>query len=519
MSSDFPEPWFDSSEQRARADLWSIYREHFDEAWSRTITVARSHPAFGRILEGVPESELDRQRQAAWTGLVAGFEKDDWQAYEAFLRMQARIYAELGLGLAAWYHIGQALGDALSPHLIARFLGDPARLGAAGRALRHFLDRVVALMAGEYFEEKRRALAQSELTLLSALDSIADAVIATDLELRVTLMNPAAERLTGWTLSEARGRRIVDLYPLLHAETGAPLPRPAEVALRTGAAAHFPERSLILSRGGGRAPIAGTVSPMRDSGGTVHGTVQVIRDITEERARDAATAAAARALAASERQLRALAGRLEAAREEERTHIAREIHDELGQRLTALKMDIGWLRRKLAAPAAPKVIHRRLAAMSELVDSTVTCVRHLATELRPAVLDDLGLREAAEWLGRTFQERSGIAIEIDSSGWPEEEHPEIATALFRCLQELLTNVVRHANAKRVTARLHQRDGRAVLSVTDDGRGITAEECAGQASLGLLGIRERAAALDGTFDIRPRAEGGTVATVTLPVGAP
>lgn len=518
MKSEPTKPWFGPAERLAAADLWSVYREHFDEAWRCTLTVARTHPEFRRILRGLPEGELDRQQQASRAALIAGFEQNHWQPYEDFLRMQARVYAELGLEFEAWYRIAQPIGDAIAPHILARFQREPERLVAVGKALHHFLGRVVALMVSVFFEEKRRALAQRELTLHNALDSIADAVIATDLELRVTLMNPAAERIAGWRLAEASGRRIADLYELLDAQTDAPLPCPAELALRTRTVAHLSEHSTIVARGGRRTPVAGSVSVMRDVAGIVRGTVHVFRDITEQRAREAAAVEAAKALASSERQLRALAGRLQAAREEERTRISREIHDELGQRLTALKMDIGWVTRKLTEPDIQPAL-QRLDAMSELVDSTVKCVRHLATELRPPVLDDLGLKEAVEWLGHTCHERAGISVHIDASGWPDEEHPDVATALFRCLQELLTNVVRHARAAHVTATLRQRDGHAVLCVTDDGRGISAEQRAGQGALGLVGVRERAAALGGTFEIRARPEGGTVATVTLPVGAP
>jgi signal transduction histidine kinase len=221
------------------------------------------------------------------------------------------------------------------------------------------------------------------------------------------------------------------------------------------------------------------------------------------------------ALFASEKQLRALAGRLESAREDERKRISREIHDQLGQQLTSLKLDIGWLSRRRPRTPDTEDVGERLGAISSLLDATVTTVRRLATELRPGVLDDLGLDDALDWQGRDFAQRSGIAVTLETSEAAAPVGDDQATTLFRCFQEILTNVVRHANARNVTARLVREDGFISLAVTDDGRGITPEEATKMSSLGLVGMRERAMLLGGTFQIAGKPAEGTTVTIRLP----
>lgn len=226
-----------------------------------------------------------------------------------------------------------------------------------------------------------------------------------------------------------------------------------------------------------------------------------------------------KALRRSERQLRALTARLQRTREEERTAVAREIHDELGQRLTSLKLDIGWLQRRTGDPGARDAVEARLREMGALVDATLQTVRNLATQLRPGVLDHLGLEAALEWQARDFGVRTGVETHIELPQAPLPLDGEQATALFRCFQELLTNVARHAGATRVRARLWREGGELLLRVEDDGRGITPEEAEGTGSLGLLGLRERAALLGGTLEFEPVPGRGTVARVRLPLARP
>lgn len=226
-----------------------------------------------------------------------------------------------------------------------------------------------------------------------------------------------------------------------------------------------------------------------------------------------------RELRASHDQLRNLSAHLEVVREEERARIAREIHDELGQLLTVMKMDIALLGKKLSslyAGSRSEETENDLKSMSELVDTTIKSVRRIATELRPEILDELGLKEAIEWEAQVFQTRTRIKCvfisEIDDINLDRER----STAVFRILQETLTNVARHAEATQVNLNLRQSDGNLVLRVSDNGRGITAQEATGTKSLGLLGMRERALLFGGEVIIEGESGKGTTVTVRLPI---
>ncbi|MBI4810792.1 MAG: sensor histidine kinase [Ignavibacteriales bacterium] len=221
----------------------------------------------------------------------------------------------------------------------------------------------------------------------------------------------------------------------------------------------------------------------------------------------------------SHKKLRQLAAHLQSVREEERARIAREIHDELGQLLTVMKMDIALLSKKLPSLSAGSKSEETtsdLKSMSELVDTTIKSVRRIATELRPEILDELGLKEAIEWEAQVFQTRTRIKCvfisEIDDITLDHER----STAVFRILQETLTNVARHAEATQVNLYLQQSDGNLVLRVADNGRGITAQEATGNKSLGLLGMRERVLLFGGEVIIEGESGKGTIVTVRLPI---
>ena len=218
-------------------------------------------------------------------------------------------------------------------------------------------------------------------------------------------------------------------------------------------------------------------------------------------------------------QLRALSARLQSAREEEGTRIAREIHDELGSMLTGLKWDLEEISRMLSTPPGESqlaVMRERLRALIKLTDISVSTLRRIASELRPSVLDDLGLAAAIEWQAQQFQARTGIVCHYESSLENIELSPEQSTAVFRIFQEALTNVLRHAQAIRVDIKIEIDDGVFVLSVSDNGKGITTDGKSEQQSLGLLGMRERAHLIGGEVSIASAEGQGTVVTLRVPI---
>jgi len=210
-----------------------------------------------------------------------------------------------------------------------------------------------------------------------------------------------------------------------------------------------------------------------------------------------------------------LSAHLELAREQERAAIAREIHDELGQALTALRMDVAWLRKHPDDAAAAE---GKLQEMVQLIDETIGRARRISSELRPGVLDDLGLEAAVEWQAEDFQRRTGVRCLMSSSLPPLDLEREVSTGLFRILQEALTNVSRHAAASQVVVDLRQEGGRVVLEVRDDGRGTSDERPAGHRSLGVLGMTERARRLGGTLTFTSAPGAGTVVQASVPLSA-
>lgn len=237
-------------------------------------------------------------------------------------------------------------------------------------------------------------------------------------------------------------------------------------------------------------------------------TNTIIRDITERKR-------AEEDLNESYQQIRRLTAYLHKVREEERAHIAREIHDELGQQLTVMKMDISWMKKKVnngdvaALPA-------KMDDLQKIIDGTVASVRRIATDLRPSLLDDIGLIAAMEWEADSFEKRTGISVHLSKS----EEHlavpDKFSTDLFRILQESLTNIARHASASQVDIHLKNQNNEFILYIEDNGKGFDTNTVAGKKTLGLLGMKERSAMMHGIFEIESKPGSGTKLKVRVPL---
>jgi PAS domain S-box-containing protein len=267
-------------------------------------------------------------------------------------------------------------------------------------------------------------------------------------------------------------------------------------------------------KGGGYAFVQDRACVVRDRGGRALRMIGGMSDITERKEGQ-------EKLEKSRRQLRALSAHLQSLREEERTRIAREVHDELGQLLTALKMDVRWIEKRIGErendSALLPVLDKAVQA-GEVADRAIVTVQQIASELRPSTLDNLGLVAALRHESGAFHNRTGIVCEVRLPEEPLDLPRVAATAVFRVFQETLTNVARHAHATRVRVQLRAEGDHLVLEVEDNGRGISPEALSSTKSLGLLGMEERAAVLGGQVMVTPAAPHGTRVTLRLPRAA-
>jgi len=257
-------------------------------------------------------------------------------------------------------------------------------------------------------------------------------------------------------------------------------------------------------------------APFWDEQGKLIGTVGCGRDVTKEKRLEEEQKRVSEELLNSHEVLRNLSAHLQSVREEERTHISREIHDELGQALTALKMDLYWLNNKL--PTDQKPLIKKTKSMLRLLDKTIQSVKRISTDLRPGLLDDLGLVAAIEWQAGEFQNRTGIKCKLSFTPDDIFIDQDMATALFRIFQETLTNVARHAKASSVRVNLKLENRTVMLQVKDDGIGITEAQISDARSLGLIGMRERVHPFGGKVAIRAKKDKGTTLTVTIPMNS-
>jgi signal transduction histidine kinase len=263
--------------------------------------------------------------------------------------------------------------------------------------------------------------------------------------------------------------------------------------------------TLWALRGDGTEfPIEASISQVNEDGRRFF-TV-ILRDISLRKQHEDA-------LRDSQRELRELSARLLEAREEEKTLIARELHDELGQLLTALKMDLASLR-----DSPPEKLDGKMQEMGRLLDQTVAATRRISADLRPLMLDDLGLADAAGWLVEDFAKRSGIACRMQTAGAEAlaEASKPVATTVYRAIQESLTNIARHSGASEAWVQLAVEDRSILIEVEDNGRGISAEAMAKSRSLGLKGMRERITYLGGSLEIARAPRGGTRLRARVPL---
>jgi PAS domain S-box-containing protein len=348
-------------------------------------------------------------------------------------------------------------------------------------------------------------VARSEARLRGILDSAMDAVITVDSAQRIVLFNAAAETMFACPRAEAVGAPLAWFIPekfrAAHAnhvkrfgESGITTRRMGGQRVVTG-----------LRRNGEEFPIDAAISQLTEHDAKYY-TV-ILRDVTER-------AHVEEALRRSKEELQELGAAAQLAREQEKSRVARELHDELGQSLTALQMDVAWFKEKI--PRGDEALTGKLDKMQAMLDATVAATRRIAADLRPLMLDDLGLVPAVEWLVEDFSQRNGIRCDLTTSDAEIALPQAHASAVFRIIQESLTNVTKHARASRVEVEIAQDNGLVTVEVRDNGAGFAVDAPRKPDSYGLLGLRERAALLGGEASIASAPGKGTQIVIRLPV---
>jgi PAS domain S-box-containing protein len=354
------------------------------------------------------------------------------------------------------------------------------------------------------------ALRDSRERLTGILNSLDDVVWSSTVkDCQPLYVGPAAESVYGRPVADFFARPSL-WFDVVHPEDKRRVQTVTSQVARTG---HFdyeyriirPDGSIRWVRDRARLVTDNFRNPLRLDG--------IASDITDLKKAEGQ-------LLESRERLRTFARQLDEAVEEERTHIARELHDELGQALTGMKMDLAWMRRRLDDKSALRdanILHKKIAGTGDLIDATIAVVRRIATRLRPTLLDNLGLTAAIEEYVGQFVERTGVKCELmlNSEVTLDKSH---ASGVFRIFQEAMTNIARHSGADRAAVSLRFDDQKLMLEVADNGRGIEEDTAAIKQTLGVLGMRERAQLMGGTLTVHARNQGGTIVRLVVPLGA-
>lgn len=362
----------------------------------------------------------------------------------------------------------------------------------------------IYVLAVRPMEKQQKILRQQfhELSITAVTFESREGVMVTDASNKILRVNHSFTEITGYTNEEAigktpgmlhSGRHDPDFYLTMWKILERDRFWSGEVWNRSKKGKIYPEWL--------------TITAVLGAEGQITNYVGIFSDISERKA--------------GEEQLRKLTAHIQTAREEEKTRIAREIHDDLGGTLTALKMDAYWLEGKLSGDEHVAPLLERVGSMTQLIDNAVSVTRRVISDLHPTILDDLGLAAALKWQCGQFQKRTGIACKVSHTEDKDDESPldkAQAINLFRIFQEALSNVSRHSGATKVEAEFLQSDDEIILSISDNGRGLSEGHVIAQTSYGMRGMRERVAQLDGRIIFDSPTGGGLRVTVILPLAA-
>jgi PAS domain S-box-containing protein len=393
------------------------------------------------------------------------------------------------------------------------------------------------ISAKEALERKSAELAEQREFFRVTLSSIGDAVIATDTDAIITFVNPVAEVMTGWKLDDAVGQRLEAVFNIINEQTRKSAPNPVAKVLAEGVVVGLANHTALIARDGREMAIGDSAAPIRDGTGKISGVVLVFHDVTQQRQVETELRESNQLLSESrdhlERRvkertleldtanenLRGLSASLLQMRDEEQRRLARELHDSVGQLIAAISMNIGAVMGEAhkLSPAIAKCVSEN-AELLEEVSREIRTISHL---LHPPLLDETGLASALRWYADGFSERSKIKVELEMPPDFGRLPNDAEIAVFRIIQECLTNIHRHSGSATATISIQREGGWLVVQVQDDGKGIPEERQreltgVGRAGVGLRGMRERLRQLGGTLEILSEGK-GTVVKAILNVG--
>jgi len=402
--------------------------------------------------------------------------------------------------------------------------------GASDFVMKDKLARLEPVIARELKDAATRrahrraldALQANEKLLEGITSSLGEGIYVLNTRGELVFMNPEAERLLGWKATELLGRNVQNVIhtqrtsgtPLFESDCGVLRVLQDGVCCKS-------DDDVFVRKDGTLIPVSLTANAIMGDGKAV-AVVAAFQDISQRKQ-------AERELLDSRTQLRELTDYLQTVREEEQKRLARELHDGLGQMLAGIKFDAKWLAAHLSG--AQQEITDKITSMSDLIDATLDAMRRVAADLRPAMLDDLGLMSAVEWLTEDFGKRSGIGIRFEREvgqleyGCGDSCEKEIcrmdagvSTGAFRIVQESLTNIAKHAQAERVQVFMKCREGKLMIWISDDGKGMPAAYTRAKKpdSYGIIGMKERATCLGGTIKIISAQNKGTRVEAILPI---
>jgi PAS domain S-box-containing protein len=367
-----------------------------------------------------------------------------------------------------------------------------------------------------YKHRLEKKLKENQRWLSITLNNIGEALIAADKDGRIKFLNPEAEELTCWTQQEALSQNLSEVFKLTDGIKGEVIKNPLNAVYNKGETIHFNNEYFLINKVNIKIPILGTASPIKNDQDNITGIILIFQDITEIKNREKEREDLFNKVIEGQNRLKVLSRRLIDVQESERGNISRELHDEIGQSLTAVKISLQTLKNNREKGNSSFYLDESI----ELVEYTINQVRNLSLDLRPSMIDDLGLIPAIRSYVNRQAQRAEINVKFKADQNVQKLSPGLEITSYRIVQEAITNILRHSNAKNIRVELWSLAGKLHIKIIDDGEGFNVQEARMRAvsggSIGILSMQERVELVGGSFDVHSEKGKGTEIYAILPV---